>query len=263
MSPVPAESGFELPAGEVHVWRFGLDPPPDTLAPLESTLCAPERARADRFRTETLRRRFIAGRGNLRAILGSYVDLPAGQIAFGYGTHGKPWLVGASGLDFNLAHSHGVALCAVTRGGAVGVDIEAARPLESAERIIRRFFSPAECAAFLGLPEAERPAAFFRAWARKEAFLKATGTGLSTALDSFDVTLGPGEPAALLRVGDDPAECARWWLRDLDAGPGFAAALVAARQVTEPLVRLRSWDDRDHSYRRASIGSSREAFHAG
>jgi 4'-phosphopantetheinyl transferase len=244
---LPASSVLRLAAGEVHVWRFGLDPPPDTLARLEAVLCGPERTRADRFRTETLRRRFVAGRGSLRMLLGSYVDRPPGEIEFGYGPHGKPWLVGGEGLEFNLAHSHGVALCAVTRGGAVGVDIEAARSMESAERIIRRFFSPAECLAFLRLTEFERPAAFFRAWARKEAFLKATGSGLSTALDSFDVTLGPDEPAALLRVGDDPAEPARWWLGDLDAGPGFAAAVVVARRGAEPVVRLRSWDERGHS----------------
>jgi 4'-phosphopantetheinyl transferase len=123
----------------------------------------------------------------------------------------------------------------------VGVDVEAARPLESAERIIRRFFSPQECATFLALGEAERQAAFFRAWARKEAFLKATGTGLSTALDSFDVTLHPSEPARILRIGDDPAEPSRWWLGDVDAGPGFAAALVVERGECDTILSVRDF----------------------
>ena len=104
------------------------------------------------------------------------------------------------------------------------MDVEAVRALENAERIIERFFSAREQAEFLALPDADRRAAFFRGWSRKEAFLKATGTGLSTRLDSFDVTLGP--VASLLRVGDDPDEAGRWSLLDLDAGPDFAAALA-------------------------------------
>jgi 4'-phosphopantetheinyl transferase len=228
--------------GHVHVWRFALDPPAVILQSLEHELTPEEVRRADRFRTEALRRRFVTGRACLRRILGHYLDREPGSLEFVYGPHGKPALAddgGRFGIEFNLAHSHGVALCAVTPDRAIGVDLEGHRALETAEQIIRRFFSPAECAAFLALTEAERPAAFFRAWARKEAFLKAVGTGLSTALESFDVSLGPHEPAALLRIGDDPSEPLRWWLGDLDAGPGFAAALVVARSDRDPEVWIR------------------------
>jgi 4'-phosphopantetheinyl transferase len=225
-SPGPGCAGLD--AGEVHVWRFGLDPPAGDLTRFEPTLDGDERRRADRFRIEVLRRRFVAGRGALRAILGAYLGCPAGSVAFAYGEHGKPRLVDDAGLEFNLAHSHDRAVCALALGRAVGVDVEAVRPLDDAGRIIGRFFSPREQAEFLALPETERLAAFFRAWARKEAFLKAVGTGLATQLDSFDVTLGPAQPAALLRVGDDPSEAARWSLRDLDAGPGFAGAVAVA-----------------------------------
>lgn len=217
----------ELLPREVHVWRFTLDPPGPVLARLEATLDAAEFRRAGRFRTEPLRRRFVAGRGGLRAILGAVLGRPPEQVAFAYGDHGKPRLAGvvAGQLEFNLAHSHGLALCAVSLGRVLGVDLEAIRPMDNAERIIGRFFSPREQAEFLTLPAHDRQAAFFRGWSRKEAFLKATGTGLSTALDSFDVALGP--TAALLRVGDDPSEAPRWSLLDLHPGPGFASALAA------------------------------------
>ena len=226
---------------DIHVHRFRLDPRDDDLKRLESTLCDDEMVRARRLRTEALQKRFITGRGRLRHILGAYVERPPASLKFVYGIHGKPSLAESRGIEFNLAHSKDVALCAVTTGRAIGVDIEVERPLESAERIIQRFFSPVECAAFLALPQSDRFSAFYRAWARKEAFLKAIGTGLSTALDSFDVTLEPGKPAALLRVGDDPSEAARWWLGDLYVGEGLAAALAVAREEQEPAVILHDW----------------------
>ena len=211
----------DLSGGVVHVWRFTLDPPVSLLARFEPTLNDDEHQRANRFRTETLRRRFLAGRGGLRAILGAALGCPPGEVAFAYGDHGKPRLAGADfgAFEFNLAHSHGLALCAVSLGRVLGVDLEAIRPLENAERIIGRFFSPREQAEFLALPVPERQSAFFRGWSRKEAFLKATGTGLSTALDSFDVTLCA--VAGLLRVGDDPSEALRWSPPRPASGPRF------------------------------------------
>ena len=109
--------------------------------------------------------------------LGATLGRPPEQVAFAYGDHGKPRLaVTDSGpVEFNLAHSHGLALCAVTVGRVIGIDIEAVRAFDNAERIIDRFFSTHEQAEFLALPDAERVAAFFRGWSRKEAFLKAIG----------------------------------------------------------------------------------------
>ena len=239
----PARRCTGLRDDEVQVWRFSLDPGEADLGRLDRTLDGNERERARRFRTEALRRRFVAGRGGLRAILGFTLRIDPAEVAFVYGDHGKPALAGAGGpgrIEFNLAHSSALALCAVSRGRSVGVDVEGLRPLDDAERIIRRFFSEREQADFLALPAHERLAAFFRGWTRKEAFLKAKGTGLATQLDAFDVTLRPGDQAAVLRVGDDPAEAARWALIDLDAGPGFAAALALGRGPEGGPIRL--WD---------------------
>lgn len=231
-----------LEPGEAHVWRFTLDPPPETLARFERSLGADEVRRADRFRTTDLRRRFVAARGGLRALLGAYLACAPETVAFAYGPQGKPALAGdthAARFAFNLSHSHELALCALTGAGAVGVDVEAVRPMEEdGGKLIGRFFSPREQAEFLALPPAERLAAFFRGWTRKEAFLKATGTGLATVLDSFDVTLGPSVPPAILRIGEDHAAPSRWSLLDLDCGPGYAAALAIESGPTPVLVRL-------------------------
>jgi 4'-phosphopantetheinyl transferase len=228
-------TGVRLPEpGEVHVWRVALDPPPRALDGYRPALSADERARAGRFRTEVLRRRFVAGRGALRAILAGYLGVAPTEVAFAYGGHGKPRLdPNGPGVEFNLAHSDDLAVCAVALGRAVGVDVERVRPVDGSPRIVARYFTPGEHAEFLGHPEPERPGAFFRGWTRKESFLKVTGAGLSAGLDSFEVSLGAAG-AVLRRVGDDPEAARRWSLRDVDAGPGFASAVA----VEGPLTRI-------------------------
>ena len=213
-----------LTEGVVDIWRLDLDPPDLVLEALETTLNVSERERADRFRREILRRRFVAGRGYLRSILGGYLSLDPAVIAFQYGPHGKPGMADLSlGIEFNLAHSKGIAICGLTLANPIGVDIETGRPVEMAGRIMQRFFSKVEQAEFLATAAAEREAAFLRGWTRKEAFIKALGLGLAYPLDGFDVSLGPENPR-ILRVGDDPEEASRWSLADLAAGD--AAALV-------------------------------------
>jgi len=243
-SPHPAPLRMALGEREAHVWRFPLDLPASALAGWERSLSDDERRRADRFRTPALRRRFVAGRGGLRAVLSAYLGCPPERVGFVYGRHGKPAL--APGLtpgpfEFNLSHSGELALCAVSSVGVVGVDIEAVRPMEAnGQNLVGRFFSPRERDDFFSLPEPERLAAFFRGWTRKEAFLKATGTGLATVLDSFDVPLDPAAPPAVLRVADDPGASARWSLFDLDPGPGYAAALAVETGGAPIVVKVRN-----------------------
>ena len=232
MSPAPADPPWQPPPadpvatpGAVDVWRIALDLGGPAVDRLAATLAPDELARADRLRVPRGRGRFIAGRGALRAILGRYLGEPAGRLAFLYGGRGKPALPG-TGLEFNLTHSGGLALLAVARGRAVGVDIEEARPMADADRLVERFFSPREVAAYLALPAAERPAAFFRCWTRKEAYMKATGLGMGQPLDGFDVSLAPGDPPRLLAVAGRPGEADRWSMHDLHPGPGYAAALL-------------------------------------
>lgn len=228
---------------EVHVWRFTLDPSDERIARCETTLSADEGRRAARFRGPGLRRRYVAGRGGLRSLLACYTRARPETLAFSYGAHGKPSLVEAPPrFEFNLSHSHGLALCAVSTVGTLGVDLEQIRPMEEdGRKLIGRFFSAVEQVEFLGLAEGERLGAFFRGWTRKEAFLKAVGTGLATVLDSFDVTLGPSVAAALLRFENDPAAAARWSLHDIDLGLGFAAALAVESRGTPIDVVVRDF----------------------
>lgn len=214
---------------DVHVWRIPLDLPRGAASRLRRLLSEDERERADRFRMELHRDHFTAGRGMLRQVLGGYLGVRPEALAFRKGTFGKPELAGAESqtpLRFNLTHSGGLALLAVTSGREVGVDIEQVRPMDDAERIITRFFSKKEQADFLSLPGDQRTAAFFRGWTRKEAYMKATGEGFALALDRFDVSIAPDEPARLLHVEGRPDEPERWSLADLAPGPGFQGAVV-------------------------------------
>jgi 4'-phosphopantetheinyl transferase len=160
----------------------------------------------------------------LRRLLGGFLGLEPERVELRYGPHGKPCV---EGLRFNLAHSHELALYAFSRGRELGVDLERIRPLRDAAAIAERYFSAEENAVLRSLPEIQRHEAFFRCWTRKEAYLKALGDGLARPLDSFDVTLAPGEPARLLRVQGAPDEAARWSLLHLDPAPGFVGALAA------------------------------------
>jgi 4'-phosphopantetheinyl transferase len=227
--PPPDRACFTLPPGEVHVWRVPLAQPAWHVEQLAGMLAEDERQRAGRFRFEQHRQRFVVGRGALRTILGCYLDIEPEQVCFGYAARGKPHLQPepeAGALYFNLAHSHELALCALSRDGPIGIDLEYALPLPDADQVAARFFSAAEQSAYRDLPPEQRQEAFYLCWTRKEAYIKATGEGLARSLSDFDVSLTPGEPARLLRVAGDPLEAARWSLATLWPAPSYVAALA-------------------------------------
>src|SRR5207249_8265351 len=147
------------------------------------------------------RDRFIVGRAVLRLILAGYVHELPRRLRFDYGPHGKPALAHDGkphATHFNVSHSQGLAVYAITRGKEIGIDIEYVCPARSIDAVAETAFSPWELAALQSLPPDRRQIAFFTCWTRKEAYLKARGEGLSLPLEQFDVSLAPGEPAALL-----------------------------------------------------------------
>ena len=218
-----------LGCDEVHVWRAALDQTSSQIQRFLHNLAADEQARAGRFYFERDRERFIVARGVLRAILGGYLNRAPEGLSFCYSSHGKPALTGESGGDeirFNVAHSQEVALYAVTRGRQLGIDVERIRFDLSVAEIAERFFSPREVATLRALPAELQRQAFFLCWTRKEAYIKARGQGLSLPLDQFDVSLAPGEPAAVLASQQDPSDASRWSLQELTPAAGYVAALA-------------------------------------
>jgi 4'-phosphopantetheinyl transferase len=231
-----------LDDGEVHLWRASLVRTPDALRQLHATLAPDEAAKAARYHFQKDRDHYVAARGLLRRLLGLYLARAPESVRFSYGAHGKPSLdaaQAAQGLRFNLSHSHELVLYAFTRGRDVGVDLEYMRADFAGEEIAARFFSAREVSMLRSLPAEARTRAFFNCWTRKEAYIKARGEGLSHPLDAFDVSLIPGEPAALLGTRGDPRELTRWSLHALDAGANYAAA--AAVQGADYTLRLWQW----------------------
>lgn len=219
---------LELLPDQVHVWRAELQPDPTMLVNMAALLSVDEQARADRFYFAKDRDRFILGRGILRCILSRYLQVPAQQLRFSYSPTGKPTLsFPSTDLQFNLSHSGQLALYAVSQH-PVGIDIEQINPDRPIMDIAQRFFSRTEQQELAALPPDLQPIGFFNGWTRKEAFLKAIGTGLSCPLDQFSVSLSPDGPAQLLETQWHPSEAIRWGMSALEVGESYAAAVVAA-----------------------------------
>lgn len=228
-----------LPAGTVHVWRATLALPDTEHDRARALLGDEERARADRFLRAEHGRRFTAARAALRRVLAGYLGRAPEDIPFAYTDQRKPFLPADANPDtiqFNLSHSGDVALIGVTRGRAIGVDVEHMAPLRDWAGVAKRYFAPEEAAELAGLPDKERLAAFYRCWTRKEAYLKALGDGLTRALDSFRVTFAPDEPPALAWTREGEVECARWVLAELRPAAGYVGAVAVEGPISQ--IRL-------------------------
>ncbi|MBD0311049.1 MAG: 4'-phosphopantetheinyl transferase superfamily protein [Microcoleus sp. T1-bin1] len=230
-----------LDLGEIHVWRVSLAQTESCLQSLQQTLSTDERTKADRFRFPKDRSQFIVSRGALRAILSRYLNISPHILRFDYNPYGKPSLIvtqGGNTLRFNLSHSRGMALIAITKNRDIGVDIEGINQNFSCLEIAEKFFSPLENSVLRSLPEHLQATAFFTCWTRKEAYIKAVGKGLSIPLNKFDVSLAPGEPAALLNVEENPEEASKWSLIELFS----CSDMVAAVAVAGDCWKLHCWE---------------------
>ncbi|TWA77633.1 4'-phosphopantetheinyl transferase [Azospirillum brasilense] len=225
--------------GEIQLCYADLRGLAHRLEAFRALLSPDEAARAARFATEELRARCVLRRGLLRHRLGQVLERDPAALSFAYGPMGKPFLPG--GPAFNLADCKDHVLIAIAPGATVelGVDVERLRSVPDAEGIAERFFAPEERAAFAALPEALRDEAFLNGWTRKEAFIKATGQGLSTPLDRFAVELVPGRPARLLGLDGalEAGTAADWSLFDLRPAPGLVGALAVRGDGWRPVFR--------------------------
>jgi 4'-phosphopantetheinyl transferase len=235
-------AAVSLVPGDLHVWCAPLDLRPVAVEELLSLLTDDERRRAARFGTERLRDRYVAGRGRLRAILARYLGVEPSELEFQYQDRGKPMLATAwqpAGLHFNLSHSQGLALFAVAVR-EVGIDVERVRPVANMARLVQRYFGTDEQDEWNHLPAEVQPAAFFCGWTRKEAWLKAVGSGLSYPLDQVQVSLTPGTPARFLAIQGDPREAAAWWLDSFEPAAGYVAAVTLCGQPDH--IRRWRWE---------------------
>ncbi len=203
---------------EIHVVTLSaVEPRPEVLE-------GRERARWERLRIEAKRRQFVAAQTALRTVLGRRTGLEPGEVRFGYGEHGKPYLPARPDLGFNMTHSGDRALIAVSDAADVGVDLEYLGRDRPFLRLAQRYFSAPEHEWLAALPEDRHRRAFYRTWVLKEAYLKAVGTGLTFPPSGFTLELQAEQPRVLATElpGDTPGG---WSLRDLEIHRDYAAAL--------------------------------------
>ena len=210
----------------VQVWRVEIEARdwPDPTLPLVPD----ELEAAARFAFARDRRRFAVARAALRLLLGAHQQTPPAEIALTFGPHGKPTpLSDARGLVvyFNVAHSDGLALIAMSRNREVGIDVERIRPMPGLDEFIAQHLAPAERRALACAAPAHSLATFYRLWTLKEAYVKADGIGLRVPLNDVDVSSVGEHPTLLPRIPRS-GKATSWIACSLNPGPGYAAALV-------------------------------------
>jgi len=214
---------------EIHLWQAWLGIESVQLDIFYQQLSDDEQARSDRFRDQKDRERYIAAHGSLQAILSRYLHVEPIEVTFHRNEFGKPslQLYGSEDIRFNMSRSDDMSLMAIARGREVGVDIERIRHLNDSMQIAEQFFCPGE-RSFLRTLEAEgQQEAFFRLWTLKEAFVKGRGQGLSIPLDHFEVAFQDERPVLLGTQEGVDIDVQDWSLVELNAHPGYAAALAA------------------------------------
>lgn len=228
----------------VDLWVADVDDGADRVRIYAGLLSPEEVTRSGRFRDRVNRNRFVVRHGILRCLLSGYLHCDPRKVEIHYGSKGKPYLaekIDGNSLQFSMSHSGRLALFAVGRFAAVGVDIEEICEFPEMREIAGKNFCTAEIGAIERSPESGRCQLFYNLWVRKEAVLKASGYGLSLPLDLIDVSTQRGGSAAWsvrIRQGVPEGE---FCLTDLNVAPGFAAALAVATSTNELTIVYRPY----------------------
>lgn len=227
---------LSMKADEIHLWNGRIAAGEDCFLELYASLSQEEIEKANGFRFDQHRRHYIICRGLLRTILAGYLDAKPAEIHFQYGNKGKPFLLDCA-VRFSVSHSEDRVLYAFSEHHELGVDLEYIRELPDVEMLAQHFFAPFEFAGFCNAVTAGRKRAFFCCWTRKEAYIKATGQGLSLPLDSFYVPTESEGPAKATTMAGSDAGASDWTVIHLDPAPGYVGALASPLAST----RLLEW----------------------
>ena len=215
----------------LDVWRVNLDEHQGF-----DLLSDDERKRADRFLIAAKRHEFTVARSALRQVLARRLERSPESLVFELGEHGRPELPDENQLNFNLSHSEGVALIALAPVEFLGVDVERRRDGRPFGRLAQRFFSTLETRDYQTQDEPDPAIVFYRGWTRKEAYLKAWGTGLTFSSRRFSLSLGE-EAARVLETGMPGDDGAGWTFADLDLGASHAACVCWRGSELAPRLR--------------------------
>ena len=194
---VPTAHTVQVGRHEVHLFRFDDVVPPESPA---SWLAPFEWLRCQRFRFECDRQAYLQSHWALRLVLARQLCTTPLELVLREDAYGKPTMADSGLPGFSWAHCGGRAAVVIgPREFGWGVDIERQRALPDMPALVRHQFTAAEQKAWSSLPVADREAAFFRVWTRKEATLKALGSGLLQPAHETDVGLDPDAASLDLR----------------------------------------------------------------
>jgi 4'-phosphopantetheinyl transferase len=224
---------------EVHVWQVDLVAWEKATGSLFELLDRDEQERAERFKFPAPRHQYVISRALLRRALGTYLKIGAREVRFCATANGKPELPASSDLRFNLSHTQGATVFAITRRRQVGIDVERIRQDTNVMELAERFFSRPEVDWLRSQAASEHIASFFSCWTAKEAYIKAQGEGLSMPLGSFSILPIPATAKLELKVYADPQESKRWTMWRLELGSDLRAALAIEGETCK--VRLGEW----------------------
>jgi 4'-phosphopantetheinyl transferase len=158
-----------------------------------SLLSPAERSRFDRFIRDEDRRGYALAHALLRNTLSSLIGSKPEALTFEADSYGKPRLSAPADVSFSLTHTNGLVACAVARGREIGIDAEAIdRPID-AHGIANRYFTESETGYITEGKGEQKHERFFEVWTLKEAFLKATGRGMSQSLEAISFELEENE----------------------------------------------------------------------
>ncbi|MBD0336528.1 MAG: 4'-phosphopantetheinyl transferase superfamily protein [Cyanobacteria bacterium Co-bin13] len=220
------DAATALTAGTLHIWHLHLQGLEPYLEAWASCLSAEERDRMNRFVFERDRIRYGLSRGGLRQLLSQYVNCEPAKLEFEYETRGKPHLClngQRAELQFNLSHSGDWVVYGVSCDRAVGIDVEQVRPLRDLQQMAQRCLTAEEQRAFEQLPSAVAQAQFFEYWTGKEAFLKATGQGLTRSMSDVRADLLAGK---ILPQAGTTGSGQFWHLHLWQPEPSYVGAIV-------------------------------------
>lgn len=216
-----------LVAADIHIWKINLDKNDAYLDENSHLLSKAELEKSQRLFKQQHQNRAIAMKVQLRLILSRYLEQPANSIEFAVAEFGKPYIK-SSVINFNVSHSQGKALLAISLSEAIGVDLECWRELDHAEAIVKRHYSESEKAYWAKLAERQKTSVFFDIWTRKEAFIKATGRGLALGLSkcSFDVE----NTGQLIACPEQYGAATSWSVHRLNVAEKVSASLIIKGQ---------------------------------
>ncbi len=224
-----APADLKLASSYVDVWRSEIKLSESEIDAYAETLSVEEKKRASRFTFTDKQNEFIVSRGLLRRALSHLLKRPANSFEFAYSKEKKPFLKNTNLNEtpvFNVSHSHGQALIAISRNRQLGIDIEKIREDVEYKKLAQRFFSKNENRALLAY-QGNVQRAFFATWTRKEAFVKAIGKGIAFGLGEFDVNTDPDTAPELLETRNQAIDVKNWRMASVATADDYIASVAA------------------------------------